>query len=74
MKSGYFRAEYGARTLWDIRYFDIQLFLIQMPELKGPLHAAIDVARFLAPAVAGVNRLESLAGSFLLSAHGKPCA
>lgn len=59
-----FRADGGTRALWDILYFDIQLFLIQMPEMKGALHPALNVARFLAPAVAGYTAWQALASLF----------
>jgi hypothetical protein len=59
-----FRAQGDAHTFWDILYLDIQLFLIQMPEVKGPLNPALNIARFLAPAVAGYTAWQALAKLF----------
>src|SRR5687767_12847123 len=59
-----FLTEGITRTFWDILYLDIQLFLIQMPDLKGPLNPALNIARFLAPAVAGYTAWQALAKLF----------
>ena len=59
-----FHAEGAARTLWDILYFDLQLFTLQMPDVKPPMHPALNLARFLAPAVAGYTAWQALAALF----------
>jgi hypothetical protein len=51
-------------TFWDLLYFDLQLFLIQMPNLTPPLNPALNVGRFLAPAVAGYTAWQALAELF----------
>lgn len=59
-----FQAAGTTRTFWDILYLDIQLFIISMPELKTPVHPALNLARFLAPAVAGYAAWQALAALF----------
>ena len=58
------RTEGGIRDFWEILYFDLQLFTLQMPEVKPPMHPALNFARFLAPAVAGYTAWQALAELF----------
>ena len=54
-------AEY---SFCDILYLDLQLFLLQMASVPLPLNGALNVARFLAPAVAGYAALQALGSLF----------
>src|ERR1041384_1100516 len=55
-----FRADGTARSIWDVLYFDLQLFTLQMPDVKPPMHPALNFARFLARAVAGYTAWQAL--------------
>jgi hypothetical protein len=54
----------GLYSALDILYLDLQLFVLQMASLDPPLHPALNVARFLAPAVAGYTALQALGALF----------
>jgi hypothetical protein len=54
----------GLYSALDILYLDLQLFVLQMASIDPPLHPALNVARFLAPAVAGYTALQALGALF----------
>src|SRR5262245_53190321 len=53
-----------ASSFWHLLYLDLQLFVIQMPDIQAPLHPALNVARFLAPAVAGYTAWQAITELF----------
>lgn len=61
---GYFAARGEARTPLDILYLSLQLFTLESGSVGGPLPLSLEVARLLAPAVAGYTVLAALAGLF----------
>jgi voltage-gated potassium channel Kch len=50
-----------SRTLLDIVYLTIQLFVLQSGAVTPPLPWQLDIARFLAPAIAGYTAARALA-------------
>jgi len=61
---GYFAATGGAPSIWDTLYLTVQLFVLESGSVSGPVPWQLDVARFLAPAVAGYTALRALAVVF----------
>ena len=58
------RREGTTQSFGDVVYLDLQLFVIQIPIFKTPLHPALNVARFLAPSVAGYTAWQAVARLF----------
>ena len=54
----------GLYSALDILYLDLQLFVLQLASVDPPLHPALNIARFLAPAVAGYTALQALGALF----------
>lgn len=59
--SKYFLAIGETHSLLDIFYFTLQLFTVESGSLPGPLPLELQVARFLAPAMAVYTALQALA-------------
>jgi len=54
----------GEVSLWDLVYLSLQLFALQSGALPGPVSWELNVARFLAPAVASYTLVQALAAIF----------
>ncbi|NNG15727.1 MAG: hypothetical protein HKM89_04540 [Gemmatimonadales bacterium] len=59
--AAFFRALGDSRSSWDVFYLTLQLFVLESGSVSGPVPWQLQVARLLAPAVAGYTAVRALA-------------
>jgi hypothetical protein len=59
--AAFFRALGDSRSSWDVFYLTLQLFVLESGSVSGPVPWQLQVARLLAPGVAGYTAVRALA-------------
>ncbi len=60
----YFIAQGRSRSLWDVFYLTLQLFVLESGAIPGPMGWELEVARLLAPLISAWAAVQALAAIF----------